>query len=366
MMSNQLKQIYQIPSLPPAANIETQQILKLLPQAHRLLGELKGKATAIPNQTILINSLAMQEAKASSEIENVVTTQDEIFQVSADSARLIAGPAKEVALYRDALMQGHRAINQRGGNITKQTIVEMFQILKGNSGEFRKTPGTALKNDSTGEIVYVPPQQPDEIERHMADLDEFMNDDQTSELDPLIKVAIIHHQFESIHPFPDGNGRVGRIINVLYLTRTGLLDIPILYLSRYINQNKSEYYSLLQDVRDHGHWEEWVKFMLCGIIETSKSTLELVEGIRDLMAQSKQRMRANLPKIYSQDLLNNIFRQPYTRIEYVENDLNITRPTATRHLEMLVEHDFLHKIKHGRSNYYVNFRLAKLLTDLSG
>lgn len=310
-----LEPTYAIPELPPPGAIETPQVLKALTRAHRYLAELKGRAATIPNQGILIDTLSLQEAKASSEIENIVTTQDELFQLNAFPEIPGSPAAKEVARYRDALRHGFEEQRRLDGLLTNNILIAMFQILKRSDGGFRETPGTALKNEGTGEVVYIPPQDANLIRNQMAALETFINagaDD--IELDPLTSMAIIHHQFESIHPFPDGNGRIGRIINVLYLTRCGLLDIPILYLSRFITRNKPEYYRLLQSVRETGQWEEWILYIVNGVEETALETLRLVEGIRHLMAQTKNRMRTEHPKIYSQDLLNNLFRHPYTRI----------------------------------------------------
>ncbi|MEL6919659.1 MAG: Fic family protein [Pseudomonadota bacterium] len=359
-----LKETYAIPDLPPKAEFETVAILKALAEAHRHLGELKGRASAIPNQGILIDTLSLQEAKASSEIENIVTTQDELFQADLFPGGSGSPAAKEVALYRDTLRKGAGALADTG-LITNNTIVQMFRMLKRRSDGFRETPGTALKNDSTGALVYVPPQDGRAIVTHMVALEKFINEDDAVDIDPLIKMAIIHHQFESIHPFPDGNGRIGRIINVLYLTRAGLLDIPILYLSRHITRNKNEYYRLLQAVRDEGAWEAWVLYMLQGEAETSKITLTLVEGIRSQMAATKTRMRATLPKLYSQDLLNNLYRHPYTRIDFVVNDLGVTRQTAAKHLDTLAENGFVTKVQAGRVNYFINEELVALLMQVS-
>lgn len=358
-----LAQTYDIPDLPPATELETISVFKALAAANRALAELKGRAAAVPNQGILIDTLALQEARASSEIENIVTTQDELFQAEAHLLGRIAGPAKEVALYRDAMKAGYDRMLTGQGLITNATLIKIFQVLLVRSDGFRTTPGTALLNEKTGDHVYVPPQRPDDIIRHMSALEQFINDDQASDLDPLIKMALIHHQFESIHPFPDGNGRVGRILNVLYLTRSDLLDIPILYLSGYITSNKRDYYRLLQAVRDEGAWEEWVLYILYGIEQTAQSTLALVEGIRHQMATVKQRMRSELPKIYSQDLLNNLFRHPYTRIEFVQQDLGVARKTARSYLRYLAEHDFVVEKKSGKHKYYVNVPLVRLFLN---
>lgn len=359
-----LKPTYNIPDLPPQDLVETPAILKALTRAHRYLAELKGRAATIPNQGILIDTLSLQEAKASSEIENIVTTQDELFQLNAFPEHPGSPAAKEVARYRDALRYGFEEQKRLDGLLTNNMLVAMFQILKRTDGDFRKTPGTALKNEGTGALVYIPPQDANEVGRHMVALERFINEDgEEVDLDPLTRMAVIHHQFESIHPFPDGNGRIGRIINVLYLTRCGLLDIPILYLSRYITRNKGEYYRLLQVVRETGQWEEWLLYMLNGIEATARETLDLVEGIRQLMAQTKNRMRTEHQKIYSQDLLNNLFRHPYTRIDFVQNELSVSRPTATKYLDELAESGLLLKHREGRNNYYINEPLVALFVD---
>lgn len=360
---------YRIPPLPPLVELETVPILKALNAASRALADLKGQARTIPNQGILIDTLALQEAKASSEVENIVTTQDELFQADLFPEDPQSPAAKEVALYRDALRLGFARLTGTGGLIPNSALIELFQLLKGRSDGFRVTPGTALKHDRTGAIVYVPPQDANAIIAHMTALERFINDDAACRLDPLIKMALIHHQFESIHPFPDGNGRIGRILNVLYLTRTGLLDIPVLYLSRHITRNKADYYRLLQAVRDQDGsqeaWQDWVIYMLQGVADTAVTTLRIVEGIRDQMARTKHRMRAELPKLYSQDLLNNLFRHPYTRIEYVQRDLELkARQTAAKYLDTLAAHGFVQKQRAGKHNYYINTELVRLFLDV--
>ena len=360
-----LKPVYVIPDLPPAAELETVAVLREAARAHRYLAELKGRAVAIPNQGILIDTLSLQEARASSEIENIVTTQDEMFQATLFPDNLDGGPAKEVALYRDALKRGHDRLVAQQGLLTNNTIIEMFQVLKRTTGDFRTTSGTALRNDTSGDLIYVPPQDHAAIIAHMTALERFVNDEAASDLDPLIKMALIHHQFESIHPFPDGNGRIGRILNVLYLTKMGLLEIPILYLSRYINAHKADYYRLLQAVRDTGQWEAWLLYMLRAVAETSRQTLELVEGVGALMAEYKRILRTDHPRLYSQDLLNNLFRHPYTRIEFLQNELGVVRQTAARHLDTLAGAGLLEKHSQGRNNYYVNRPLVTLLLGVS-
>lgn len=357
-----LKPTYAIPGLPPPGELETVAVLKQAARAHRYLAELKGRASKMPNPAILINTLALQEAKASSEIENIVTTQDEMFQASLFEAHIGSPAAKEVARYSEALRCGYDRMIEQQGILSNNSLIAMFQILKRTDGGFRETPGTALKNDQTGYLVYVPPQAGDEVRRHMAALEHYINEGLPHDLDPLIKMAIIHHQFESIHPFPDGNGRIGRIINVLYLVQQGLIEFPILYLSRFITRNKGDYYRLLQQVRDTGKWEEWLLYMLEAVADTSVTTLGLVDSIDALMMDTKHRIRNLLPRVYSQELINNLFAHPYTRIEFLQKDLGVTRQTAARHLDQLAEAGFLAKYQAGRSNYFINETLVGLFS----
>lgn len=358
-----LKPTYAIPDLPPPGATETVEVLREAARAHRYLAELKGRAGTIPNQGILIDTLSLQEAKASSEIENIVTTQDELFQTSLFPDHPASPAAKEVALYNNALKCGFDSLHRTQGLLTNNTIIEMFRILKRTTDGFRRTPGTALKNEINGEIVYVPPQAGDDVLRHMTALERFINQPGDDAIDPLVRMAIVHHQFESIHPFSDGNGRIGRIINVLYLTQQGLLEIPILYLSRYITAHKGDYYRLLQSVRDTGDWEPWLIYMLRAVGSTAGGTLRLIEGIKILMADQKNRLRTDYPRLYSQDLLNNLFRHPYTRIEFIQNDLGVTRQTAASYLDRLAKGGMLVKHQAGRNNYYINAPLVQLLTQ---
>lgn len=350
--------------LPPAGIIETTTVLRRLNEAHRFLAELKGVAASIPNEHILIDTLALQEAKDSSAIENIITTQDEIYQSDYGLQSFASPAAKKVHKYAEALKLGFSTIKDKTF-ITTNLILQMQEVIESNTAGFRRVPGTVLKNEQTGEVVYTPPQHQDEIKALMANLEKFMNEDALYDADPLTKMAIIHHQFESIHPFYDGNGRTGRIINILYLIKCDLLNLPILYLSRYIIKNKPLYYQLLQDTRDTGNWEPWILYMLDGVAQTAKETLVLVNEIKKLMLEYKQIIRSNQPKIYSQDLLNNLFRHPYTKIEYIMNDLQVSRLTATRYLTLLTELSVLEKIKLGRTNYYLNSRLFALLQTTS-
>ncbi|MGK0371311.1 MAG: Fic family protein [Glaciecola sp.] len=356
-------------SLPllPLANIEqfeTRAVLKKTAEAHRFLAELKGVAATIPNEAILINTLTLQEAKDSSEIENIVTTHDELYKANLMSEDLFNPAAKEVQDYSYALRTSFEIIRKQK-LIRTHDILSIQQELERNRAGFRRLPGTDLKNARTGEVVYTPPQNADEIDSLMANLADYINIDDLCDADPLVKMAIIHHQFESIHPFYDGNGRTGRIINILYLVAKDLLDLPVLYLSRYIIQHKAEYYQQLQQVRETNEWEPWLLYMLEGIVQTAQSTISLIKGIKTQMQSYKQQIREQLPKIYRQELLNNLFRHPYTKIEFIVDDLGVSRITATKYLDQLTEHGFLHKEKIGRTNYYVNQPLCDLLIEHS-
>ena len=351
---------YIIPQLPLKKDFETKEILKKLTKAHQALAELKGVAAIIPNQNILLNTLSLQEAKDSSAIENIITTDDELYKSDAVTQSFATHAAKEVYNYAAALKNGFEEI-KKSELLTNNCILEIQARLEENKAGFRKLPGTALKNDKTGEVVYMPPQNPAEIESLMSNLEKFINDDDISNLDPLIKMAIIHHQFETIHPFYDGNGRTGRIINVLYLVKQKLLNSPILYLSRYINKNKADYYRLLQKVRNEDAWEEWALFMLEGIEQTSRQTTQLIQGMKILIQNHKDKMRSELPKIYSQDLINVIFGHPYTKIDFVVRELGVSNLTATKYLNELVRIGLIHKEKKWRESYYINIELFKLL-----
>lgn len=341
-----------------ASRFDTPAILKKMASASRSLAELKGVAAVIPNQGILINTLGLQEAKDSSEIENIVTTHDELFKDDADPAVFANPAAKEVLRYRQALRVGFEQVRDTG-LLTANQIINIQAELERNNAGFRKLPGTALK-DGAGRTVYTPPQDPAEIVELMRQLERFMNDPALFQADPLIKMALIHHQFESIHPFYDGNGRTGRIVNVLYLVKEGLLDIPVLYLSQHIVRTKADYYRLLQTVRDEDRWEDWVLYMLEAVEATAQRTIHTVLAIKSALMDYKHRIRAQ-HRFYSQDLINNLFTHPYTKIEFVQRDLDVSRLTATKYLDLLAETGFLQKQKIGRSNYYINLALNRIL-----
>jgi Fic family protein len=346
--------------LPLEQDVESKVVLKKLTSAHKALAELKGVVSSIPNENILINTLGLQEAKDSSAIENIITTHDDIYKAELNLDSFKSLDAKEVQNYISALKKGFVLISQNK-ILTNNDIIDIQAELEKNNAGFRKLPGTALKNTTTGEVVYTPPQDFATIQELMKNLEQFINDNAMSDVDSLIKMAIIHYQFESIHPFYDGNGRTGRIINVLYLVMNDLLDLPILYLSRYIIQNKGKYYKLLQEVRETDSWENWILFMLAGVEQISRETIILIAKIKGLIFEYKHLLRDNY-KFYSQDLLNNLFKHPYTKIEFIERDLGVSRITASKYLNKLANDGILRKQKLGTGNYYINEKLMELLT----
>ncbi len=351
---------WKLAELPLNIDLETKKVLKALPSAHAALAELKGIGSTIPNQSILINTLGLQEAKDSSAIENIITTHDDLYksELNLDSFRSLN--AKEVQNYISALKKGFELITKTK-LLTNKTILQIQEVLEDNKAGFRKLPGTALKNAASGETIYTPPQDYEDILNLMGNLEKYINNSDMQDCDPLIKMAIIHFQFESIHPFYDGNGRTGRIINILYLIIEELQTLPILYLSKYIIKHKSEYYRFLQKVRDENLWEDWILFMIKGVEETSRETINLTFKIKQLMLDFKHRLRDNY-KFYSQDLLNNLFKHPYTKIEFIVNDLGVSRLTAANYLNKLSEDKLLRKEKLGTGNYYINEELFELLT----
>ena len=348
--------------LPPNLELETKAVLKQTVSAYRYLSELKGISKTIPNQGILINTLPLLEAKDSSAIENIITTHDELYKEGLFSDFYNHSAAKEVQNYSEALKTGFEKIKSFG-LLTNNIIIEIQNKIEKNNAGFRKLPGTDLRNLHTGKLIYTPPQNNEDIVRLMRNLENFINDDQISDLDVLVKMAVIHYQFESIHPFYDGNGRTGRIINILFLVLKGLLDIPVLYLSRYIINSKTQYYQLIQDVREKNNWEEWILYILKGIESTAKETIEIIIKIRNLMQDYKIRIRQQ-HKFYSQDLLNNLFSHPYTKIDYLERDLKVHRQTASKYLNSLAETGFLECEKIGNQRFYINRPLFNLFLEM--
>lgn len=346
--------------LQDATALETREVWAALTEAHRHLAELKGLCESLPNQSILLDTLGIQEAKDSSEIENIITTHDQLFASQSDSA--VTPAAKEVRNYVSALRTGYEAVRD-SSLIRLETVLAVQAELEQNRAGLRRLPGTVLKNEATGNVVYEPPQDAAAVEQLMGNLIDFIHADDG--LDPLLRMAIAHHQFESIHPFYDGNGRTGRILNLLMMQRDGLLDVPVLYLSRYITMTKANYYRLLQTVRDEDRWAEWCLYVLRGVALTSRSAITLVKALRELMLKTKHDMRNKLPKLYSQDLLNNLFRYPYTKIEFIERELSVSRITAAKYLDQLTAAGFVTKRKIGRTNFYINAPLFTLLSNVT-
>lgn len=346
--------------IPTNASLEVKAVWQSLAEAHRHLAELKGLCESLPNSAILLDTLSIQEAKDSSEIENIITTHDELYTFEQSGA---ASPAaKEVQNYIAALRVGYQDVLD-SGLIRLGTILRVQEQVEQNNAGLRKVPGTVLKNQTTGAVVYEPPQDALLIQKLITDLVDFIHAD--DDLDPILRMAIAHHQFESIHPFYDGNGRTGRILNLLMLQREGLLDLPVLYLSRYITSTKSQYYQLLQSTRETQNWVDWCVYIVKGVAVTAKSEVKLIKNLRNLMQATKHRLRNELPKIYSQELLNNLFRYPYTKIEFLEKDLGVSRITAAKHLDALAVNGFVEKKKIGRKNFYINRPLFDLLTRIT-
>ena len=362
MLTHQINKMeFKLPQLPPSIELETSKVFKQLVKAHKSLAELKGTAKTIPNENILIDSLTLQEAKDSSEIENIVTTHDDLYKenILIESK---SDDAKEVYNYARGLRLGFQIVRKQKLLLNKHILTIQKELLENNAG-FRTQAGTKLIN-SQGKVVYTPPQHPNDILDLMANLEKYINDDSFSEVDTLIKMAVIHYQFESIHPFYDGNGRTGRIINILYLVQKNLLDIPVLYLSRYITKNKADYYKVLQDVRIKNDWESLILYFLKGIEITALQTIALITNIKKLMQNYKMKLRAELPKIYSQDLLNILFKNPYTKTDFLETELQVTKRTALNYLGAIVEIGLLEKTKVGKTNYYMNTELIKVLMNV--
>jgi Fic family protein len=346
-------------NLPLKKELESKKVLKKIVSANRALAELKGVAQTIPNQAILINALALQEAKDSSEIENIVTTHDELYRAEVSGSN-ITNQAKEVKRYKDALYSGFSLIKEQK-LLLKKHIVQIQKVLENNDAGIRTQSGTSLKNDKTGEIIYMPPQNYEDIQNLMDNLEAYINTPTLDDFDILVKMAIIHYQFESIHPFYDGNGRTGRIINILFLILNDLLELPILYLSSYIIKNKNDYYRLLNEIRTKDNWEEWILYILDGVEVTAKNTINIIKEINTLIERTKEQLMEKLPKVYSKDLLELLFKHPYTKINFLVDELDITRKTAGVHLRAIEEIGVLQSVKFGRDIYFINQELFKIL-----
>ena len=351
--------IQKLGKLPPKRKkVETLSILRQLGETSIAVGELKGVAKIIPNQEMLLNAVVLQEAKDSSEIENIITTQDELY-IALTTEGKYSTEIKEVINYRKAIFLGHELIKKQG--FLRLTDIEKIQktIIENNAG-IRSTMGTVLKSDKTGEIIYTPPQEKNEILNLLSNFLEHFNSLQNN-LSPLINLAILHYQFESIHPFYDGNGRTGRILNILYLIINDLLDTPILYLSSYINENKSEYYKLLNKVNLTDNWEGWILYILKAIEITSKNTINKISSIKKLLGKTILIAQEKAPKIYRKELIELLFEQPYSKIEFIVNRLGVERKAASRYLKKLEEVGILKSQKVGRETIYVNTQLIEIL-----
>ena len=349
-----------LPLLPPKADIETKPILKKTIGAGRALAELKGLGETIPNQSILINSLILQEAKASSEIENIITTEDALFRAFTAATTQIDPATKEVLRYREALWEGYNML-KKNNLLTTNLFIKVYQIIKQNKSGIRNTPGTKIKNVSIGEIVFTPPEGERTIRDKLSNLEKYIHKENS--VDSLIKLAIIHYQFETIHPFTDGNGRTGRILNTLYLVQKGLLDFPVLYLSKYIIEKKADYYRLLRRVTEYGEWEPWILYILDGIEKTSTFTKNKIIQIRGLLEDTMSMAKKRLPeRVYSKELIELLFNQPYTKGEFLVGEGIAERKTAAAYLKELEKVGILKKHRIGKENLFLNVRLYKLLS----
>lgn len=347
-----------LPNLPPLMEIETKRVLKHCIRARASLAELHKAAEVLPNQEVLINTLPLLEAQASSAIENIVTTTDKLFQyANAVSEKQIDSATKEALRYRTALKEGFEGIKKRP--LSTATAKRVCSTLRGIDMDVRSVPGTTLSNQITGEIIYTPPEGKDLLLNKLSNWENFIHSD--NDIDPLIKMAISHYQFEAIHPFTDGNGRTGRILNILYLIENNLLTIPVLYISRYIIQNKSDYYRLLLRVTLEESWEEWIIYMLNAIEKTSRWTSDKIQAILTLMKETRYYIKKNFPAIYSREFSDILFTQPYCRIANVVEAGIAKRQTAAVYLKQLAENGVLNEMHVGREKLFVNPRFMELL-----
>ncbi len=349
MPFNRLLPYNELPLLPPSVELETKDVLKAAIEANRVLANLRGLAAQIPNQGVLINSIVLQEARLSSEIENIVTTNDELYRADVDADGHTDLHTKEVLRYREALKFGFDALKTKP--LTTNLFVEIVRIIKKQDIGVRRLPGTALM-DTAGTVVYTPPVGEALLRDKLSNLEQYIY--ATDGLDPLVKMAVLHYQFEAIHPFDDGNGRTGRILNLLYLVHAGLLDIPVLFLSRYIMANKAEYYTGLRGVTERQDWEPWLLYMLRAVSSTAQETFDQVTRIRLLMETVRSRVQSEAPKIYSKDLVELIFRHPYTKIQFLVDARLAKRQTASMYLQSLADMGILRASKQGREMYYIN------------
>jgi len=359
MKFDRTKPYNSLPLLPPREDIESKPILKKCISARAALAELKQAGKLIPDQSVLINTIPLLEAQMSSEIENIVTTTDKLFRFASCEPEKADHATKEALSYRRALYQGYMAINKKP--VCTSTAVEVCRTILNKDMDIRKIPGTALKNPATDQIIYTPPVGQDLIRDKLSNWEKFLN--QNSDIDPLIRMAIGHYQFEAIHPFTDGNGRTGRIINVLFLIQQQLLDIPVLYLSHYIINHKNDYYSLIKQITEKQQWEKWIIYILDGVEQTSAWTTEKIRDINQLLEHTCDYVRHKKPKIYSRELIDIIFEKPYCRITNLVEAKVAKRQTASVYLKELVDIGVLEEKKAGRENLYVHPKFLKLLTE---
>lgn len=358
-MFDRSKPFNALPDLPPHGDLESKAVLRRLATASRSLAELKGRTLSLPNPDILLSTIALSEAKDSSEIENIFTTHDELYRGLGLDSLGLSSHAKEVLHYRAALWTGAERI-RKTPLITTNLCIELGQIINESNAGIRRIPGTRIANASN-ETIYTPPEGEDVIREKLAALERFANLDD-DDLDPLIKAAMIHYQFEAIHPFHDGNGRTGRVIVILYLLASGLLHQPALYLSRYIIRHKADYYRLLRDVTEKNAWEPWLLYMLTAIEETAADTSHRILAITDLLESMAQSAKSGM-KGYSKDLIELLFQRPYCRTRHVEETLKVSRPTAATYLKQLERLGLVASTRSGRDVLYVNERLMALLQD---
>jgi len=346
--------------LPPKENIETASVLKKTVSAGRALAELKGLGKTIPNQAMLLNTIVLQEAQASSEIENIITTTDALFRALTVKTSRLDVATKEVLRYREALSESYRTLKERP-LLTTNLFIKIYQTIKENRAGIRNVPGTVIKNMSTGEVIYTPPEGEPVIRDKLKNLEDYIHSDNAA--DPLIKLAVIHYQFEAIHPFTDGNGRTGRILNILFLVMKDLLDFPVLYLSKYIIEKKNDYYRLLRNVTTKRDWEPWIHFMLEAIEQTSIHTRKKIISIRELIEETLTFAKKRLPsRVYSKELIELLFHQPYTKVQFLVNAHIAERKTAAEYLKEIEKIGVLKVKKMGKENIYLNVKLFNLLS----
>jgi Fic family protein len=349
-----------LPLLPPKVELETKAVLKSAIAARTALERLKGAGQLIPNQRVLIDSIVLQEAKLSSAIENVVTTNDELYRAFSDDGRTSDPQTKEVLAYHSALWTAYEGIKSGKRQLTTRLFEELVGSIRGSDVGIRRVPGTKLGNSATGEIIYTPPEGESRLRDLLGNLEKFVY--REDDLDPLVRLAVMHYQFEAIHPFSDGNGRTGRILNILFLVERELIDIPVLYLSRYIIENKASYYEGLRRVTEEDEWEGWILYMLEAIANTATLTWTKIGRIRNLMDDWTKRLKEERPRMYSRDLVEIVFRHPYSKIRFLEQEGLATRQTASKYLQALAEMKLLRPVRRAREIYYINDPFLRLLT----